>query len=94
MTEHGRRPRLTAKVRLKPDRFTGRVLLLYPERGLLLNGTAADIATLCTGEHGVADIVRHLADKYRGQAPEVLERETEAFLDELARRGLVEWSPR
>ena len=31
-----------------------RYMLLYPERGLVLNATAADVAQLCTGEHTVA----------------------------------------
>ena len=35
------RPMLAAKARLRWDRQTSRYLLLYPERGLVLNPTAA-----------------------------------------------------
>ena len=38
----GARPRLAPKVRLRWDRKDGRYMLLYPERGLVLNATAAD----------------------------------------------------
>src|SRR5262249_37838533 len=45
------RPRLSPRARLREDARRGEVLLLYPERGLLLNSTAAAIARLLTGEH-------------------------------------------
>ena len=51
------RPRLAAKARLRYDRQEARYLLLYPERGLALNGTALDVVRLCTGERTVAGIV-------------------------------------
>jgi hypothetical protein len=35
------RPRLAPKVRLRWDRKDARYMLLYPERGLVLNATAA-----------------------------------------------------
>ena len=82
------RPRLAAKVRLRYDRKAERYMLLYPERGLVLNGTAADVAQLCTGEHTVRAIVEQLAVKY-GQAADVVEREVLGFLTAMADRGLV-----
>jgi pyrroloquinoline quinone biosynthesis protein D len=82
------RPRLAAKVRLRYDRKAERYMLLYPERGLVLNGTAADVAQLCTGEHTVRAIVAQLAVKY-GQATDVVEREVLGFLTAMADRGLV-----
>jgi coenzyme PQQ biosynthesis protein PqqD len=63
-------------------------MLLYPERGLVLNATAADVAQLCTGEHTVRAIVEQLAEKY-GQATGVVEREVLTFLAAMADRGLV-----
>ena len=39
-------------------------MLLYPERGLVLNATGADIVQLCTGERTVGAIVEQLAGKY------------------------------
>lgn len=84
------RPKLASKARLRWDRREERYLLLYPERGLLLNNTAADIVQLCTGEHTVDRIVGQLAEKYPGQSREELEREVKAFLAEIGSRGLLE----
>jgi coenzyme PQQ biosynthesis protein PqqD len=58
------RPRLAAKVRLRYDRKAERYMLLYPEKGLVLNPTAADVAQLCTGEHTVGAIIAQLAAIY------------------------------
>jgi coenzyme PQQ biosynthesis protein PqqD len=83
------RPRLAAKARLRFDRKSTRYMLLYPERGLVLNPTAADIVQLCTGEHTVGAIVERLAEKYATQPREAIEREVLTFLDAMAARGLV-----
>jgi coenzyme PQQ biosynthesis protein PqqD len=83
------RPTLAPKARLRWDRQTSRYLLLYPERGLVLNPTAADVVQLCTGEHTVGDIVDRLAVKYAPQPREEVEREILAFLDRMAERGLI-----
>ena len=85
------RPRLAAKARIRFDRRTERYLLLYPERGLELNPTAADIARLCTGEHTVSEIAERLADKYPAQPRPAIEHEMLEFLDALAERGLVRY---
>lgn len=83
------RPMLAAKARLRWDRQAARYLLLYPERGLVLNPTAADVVQLCTGEHTVGTIVERLAVKYAPQPRESVEREIVAFLVQLANRGLI-----
>ena len=83
------RPTLAAKARLRWDRQTSRYLLLYPERGLVLNPTAADVVQLCTGEHTVGAIVDRLAAKYASQPREDVEREILAFLAQMAERGLI-----
>jgi coenzyme PQQ biosynthesis protein PqqD len=83
------RPRLAAKARLRFDRKSTRYLLLYPERGLVLNPTAADIVQLCTGEHTVEAIVERLVEKYASQPRAVVEREVMTFLGAMADRGLV-----
>lgn len=83
------RPRLAAKVRLRYDRKAERYMLLYPEKGLVLNPTAADVAQLCTGEHTVGAIVAQLAGKY-GQDVPTVEREVMNLLVALAERGLVQ----
>jgi coenzyme PQQ biosynthesis protein PqqD len=83
------RPIVAAKARLRWDARTSRHLLLYPERGLILNPTAADVIQLCTGEHTVGAIVDRLAAKYAPQPRETVEREVLAFLARLADRGLI-----
>jgi pyrroloquinoline quinone biosynthesis protein D len=83
------RPRLAAKARLRFDRKTNRYLLLYPEKGMQLNATAADIVQLCTGEYTVAEIVTRLAEKYAPQPQDVIEREVHTFLDALSARALL-----
>ena len=89
MISAGTRPRLATKARLRWDRKGERHMLLYPERGLVLNATAADVVQLCTGEHTVEAIVEQLAAKYTTQPREALEREVVTFLGRLAERGLV-----
>lgn len=84
------RPKLAGKARLRWDEREGKYLLLYPERGLLLNATAADIARLCTGEHTVGGIVEQLAGKYPGKARGEIESEVMVFLAQIAGRGLLE----
>jgi len=84
------RPKLASKARLRWDRRQGKYFLLYPERGLLLNPTAADIVQLCTGEHTVDGIVGQLMEKYPGKARGEIEREVMAFLAQIQSRGLLD----
>src|SRR5439155_5580156 len=87
------RPRLSPKVRLRFDRRTGRYLLLYPETGLDLNGTATEIARLCTGEYTVDEIVRSVA-RIHGAIPcAEIERHVNTFLTALADRALLQSEP-
>jgi coenzyme PQQ biosynthesis protein PqqD len=83
------RPRIASKARLRYDRKTERTMLLYPEKGLVLNPTAAEIAKLCTGEHTVAAIVAQLAARYGKDAAEI-QSEVMTFLAALAERSLLE----
>ena len=83
------RPRLAPKVRVRWDRKDERYMLLYPERGLVLNATAADVAKLCTGEHTVAAIIERLAEKYAPHPADAVEREVQAFLHAMVERGLI-----
>ena len=84
------RPKLASKARLRWDTREGKHFLLYPERGLLLNATAAEIVGLCTGEHTVDGIVDQLAEKYPGKARAEIEHEVTAFLAQIQSRGLLE----
>ena len=90
MIDVSSRPRLAAKARLRFDRKSSRYMLLYPERGLVLNSTAADVLQRCTGERTVSSIVDELARKYGDQAPAAVEREVMDFLQTMADRGLVQ----
>jgi coenzyme PQQ biosynthesis protein PqqD len=83
------KPRLASKARLRFDRKSSRYMLLYPERGLVLNPTAADVLQRCTGERTVHSIVEELAQKYGHEAPAV-EKEVMEFLETMADRGLVQ----
>lgn len=86
------RPRLAPKARLRFDRKSERYMLLYPEKGLVLNPTAADVLQLCTGEHTVSAIIEQLAAKY-GTAPSAVEGEVLSFLHTMLDRGLVRDTP-
>jgi coenzyme PQQ biosynthesis protein PqqD len=81
------RPRLAPKVRLRVDRKSGETLLLYPEKGLALNATAAAICELCDGKLSVAELIEALAARHG--ASEALADEVQAFLEQLAERNLL-----
>src|SRR5205814_2987190 len=87
--DRGARPRLAPKVRVRQDRLTGKSLLVYPEKGLALNETAAEIVRLCTGEVTVAEIIDQLAAKYGPEKRQLLADEVEAFLQSLVDRNLL-----
>ena len=84
------RPRLAKKARLRFDRKTQRTMVLFPERGLELTSTAADIVRLCTGERTVAAIAELLLEKYSGRDRESVVSEVLGFLNEMADRCLIE----
>ena len=86
------RPRLAGKARLRYDRKADRYMLLYPEKGLALNATAADIVRLCTGEHSVAQMADRLAAKYGREAP-AIEKQVIELLNSLSERGLIQEAP-
>jgi pyrroloquinoline quinone biosynthesis protein D len=82
------KPRLAAAARLRFDRVGDRMMLLYPERGIVLNGTALAILELCTGEHRVRELIDRLLRTHAATRAEV-ERDVLAFLRELERRRLL-----
>jgi coenzyme PQQ biosynthesis protein PqqD len=83
------RPSLVPRARLRLDRRSGRHLLLYPERGLLLTETAAEIVGLLDGRRTVAAIVDALAAAHGDDARAAIEHDVFAFLDALAARALL-----
>jgi coenzyme PQQ biosynthesis protein PqqD len=84
------RPRLARKARLRFDRKAERYMLLYPEKGLVLNDTATAVVKLCTGEHTVQGIIDALVATYEAQPREAIEREVLNFLAAMAERALLE----
>lgn len=82
------KPKLAKKARLKFDRHSGQHMLMYPERGLALNESAAEIAKRCDGtktiEMIVDDLCQHPDDR------EAIEKDVKAFVDQLAQKGLLE----
>ena len=84
------RPKLAAKARLRHDRQTDRLMILFPEKGLELSRTAADVVRLCTGEHTVDEIVERLLAMYGGAERATVEREVLQLLESLADRCLIE----
>ena len=83
------RLRLARKARLKKDPQTGKLMLLYPERGLELSTTAAAIAELCTGERTVRQIVDAMRERFAEDDRARVEGEVMAFLRSLVDRGLL-----
>ena len=82
--------KLAKKVRLRFDRHEQRHMLLYPERGLVLNDAAAAIAKKCDGTRSLAEIARELAAEHAGADVEVVERDVVTFVTELRDKGLLE----
>jgi coenzyme PQQ biosynthesis protein PqqD len=81
---------LASKARLRFDRASGGYLLLYPERGLALNATAASILKLCDGALTVDGIVETLQREYADREAAELRRDVLEFLEEMSTRGLLQ----
>jgi coenzyme PQQ biosynthesis protein PqqD len=86
------RLRIAAKAKLRLDPKSGKPILLYPEKGLLLNPTGAAILTLCDGERTVSRIVLELALQFQTE-PERVRIEVLSFVQGLLDRGLLQAAP-
>jgi len=86
------KPKLAPKTKLRLDPKTGKFILLYPEKGLLLNPTGAAILKLCDGQRSLSAIVEALAEEFRADAA-VLRVEVLAFVQGLLDRGLLRAEP-
>ena len=82
-------PRLARRARLRFDRLEGRLMILYPERGLLLNESGGAIAAMCDGKRSAGEIAAALAQAL-GAERRVVERDVLKFLGELTARGVLE----
>jgi pyrroloquinoline quinone biosynthesis protein D len=86
------KPKLAPKTKLRLDQKTGKYILLYPEKGLLLNPTGAAILRLCTGERTLSEIIAALVLEFQSDTHEV-QAEVLSFLQGLLDRGLVQAEP-
>ena len=69
MIDRTTRLSLARQVRLKLDPRSGKQVLLYPEKGLALNDTAARVAALCGEPRTVGEIVARLVAAADGAVP-------------------------
>jgi coenzyme PQQ biosynthesis protein PqqD len=81
-------PKLHRKARLRFDRHSGGHMIVYPERGLALNESAAAIAKKCDGTRTIERIVDELAAADDERA--VVEHDVLDFVEKLAAKGLLE----
>ena len=82
-------PKLARKVRLKFDRHEQKHMLIYPERGLVLNDSAAAIAKRCDGTRSIATIAEELAAEH-GAVRDEIQRDVIAFVEDLFAKNLLE----
>ncbi len=87
------KPKLSKKARVQRDKVTGKNVLLYPERGLVLNDTAFAIIERCRGELTVDQIVGELVKKFEGATREEITGQVLAFLRQLHERTLLDGAP-
>ncbi len=85
-----RRPCLVPWARLRRDPKTGHYVLLYPEKGLVLNDTSLQIVRRCNGDYTVAEIAALLATEHPGADTGRIANETSLFVEELSKRGLLQ----
>jgi len=83
------KPKLAPKAKLRYDRKADRTMLLYPEKGLVLNPTAADTIELCTGAYTVGEIATELSKKYKNGTAHI-EHDVISLVGSLAERGLMQ----
>lgn len=82
-------PKIARRARLRFDEHEKKWMLLYPERGLVLNDSAAEIVKLCDGTRSVEEIVRVLADASKAPIARIA-TDVEALLARLDEKRLVE----
>lgn len=82
------KPRLAQKARLRWDRQQRKYMLLYLNRGMLLNDSATAILKLCDGTRTVAQIVNLVRKRYPSSSLMQVETHTLGFLARISARGL------
>jgi pyrroloquinoline quinone biosynthesis protein D len=82
-------PKLAKRARLRFDEREQKHMLLYPERGLVLNASAAAILQLCDGTRTIDDIATTLSTSTNTPRDRV-EADVRDLLARLGDKGLVE----
>ena len=85
----GSKPRLARGVRLRLDHINEKLLLLRPEQGFELQGSASEVVKLCTAKLTVAEIVDRLTETYRDVARDLIAQDVARLLAQLTHRGLI-----
>jgi coenzyme PQQ biosynthesis protein PqqD len=83
-------PRLAPSARLRWDHRTERFMLLYPERGLLLNDAGYAALSLCNGRRRTHDVALILARRFQTDDVDGVLASLNAFLGRLGKLGVVE----
>ncbi len=85
-------PKLAKKARLRFDRHEQKHMLVYPERGLMLNASAAAIAKKCDGSRTLAVIVDELVAEFDApvEVHAAIESDVLSFVTDLRDKGLLE----
>ena len=83
------RPTLPPKTRLRYDRQRDACVLLWPERGLVLNRSAGEILERCCGHETLSTIVTALSDRYPDTRRQIIEEDVHFLIGDLSRRGLL-----
>ncbi len=82
--------KLVSRARLRRDRRTGEVMLLWPERGMALNESAARVVELLVeGQWDLDGIVAVLAEEHPEAARGQLVTDVRALVAALEARALV-----
>ena len=85
----GSKPRLARGVRLRLDHINEKLLLLRPEQGFELQGSASEVVKLCTAKLTITEIVDRLAETHRDAARDLIAEDVARLLTQLTRRGLI-----
>jgi pyrroloquinoline quinone biosynthesis protein D len=83
-------PRLTRSARLRWDHRSERFMLLYPERGLVLNDAAYVVLSLCNGQRRTHEMARILARRFAVDDVDSVLASLNLFLGRLDKLGVLE----
>jgi pyrroloquinoline quinone biosynthesis protein D len=83
-------PKLASSARLRWDHRADRFILLYPERGLLLNDAGYLALSLCNGHRDTSEVASILARRFETDDVDTVLATLNAFLRRLGKLGVVE----